>query len=189
MAGLCTSLLPILYDLCALSRRRKEYPGASDIESMRRIEQRLILWTTPPVPNLERTFRPQEVVHLHAQASMYRTASLLIAHRLLHPIGVLDDVARVYAEDIMLHMSKHLTSNASLEVPRNFVGLPVLVASLELEEVPRGTWDSITMLNKAPLCLRKILDLVDFVWRRRRAGYAGNIFDLIDEGPDFVVVP
>ena len=195
MAGLCTTLLPIFYDVCVAGKKLKEqiHSGGSidaDTYALKQLEQKLVLWTAEQPQGFVNDFSEDEIRRMQDQAAMYRTVGLLIVHRLLHPIGTLDDFAGIYAEDIMLHLSNcsgpHNTPVAQL---LQHVRFPVLVAALELGTLPEHVGASSVVPGKAPLVLSMMLDVVEYVAERRRTGYTGYLFDLLDERPDNVVLP
>ncbi|RFU30675.1 hypothetical protein B7463_g5651, partial [Scytalidium lignicola] len=70
---------------------------------------------------LLRGFLEYEISQMQTQVSMYRTAGLLLAHRLLNPIGTLDDIARNYAEDIVRHLSTWSASHPKRDLHKNFI--------------------------------------------------------------------
>jgi len=125
---------------------------------------------------------------MKTQASMYRAAGLLIAHRMLNPIGTLDDIAHAYANNIMLESSSYSASigpGASLQNAT----FPILIAALEIPHIWREISRGIPLLSVAPVCVAKMSALVEYVWTKRICGSMSLIFDLLDEGPDFLVIP
>ena len=101
-----------------------------------------------------------------------------------------DDFARTYAEDIMLRLSKCLgPHNSQVAQMVQHSRFPVLIAALELETLPEDIRANSVISNKAPFILSKVLDVSKYVAERRRAGYTGYLFDLLDEGPEHVVMP
>jgi hypothetical protein len=191
MAGLSTTLLPIFYDLCVASKMLKHQLQSGpqvDTSAITQIEQRLLSWSPEPPPDLTDRFSKQEIHAMHAQALMYRTAGLLIAHRMMNPIGTLDDTASCYANSIILDFMSCSTSLGPGESLHN-VAFPILVAALEIPTVPSEIWKSIKLLAIAPACVTKILDLVDHVWLKRRLGSMSFLLDLVEDGPDLVILP
>lgn len=190
VAGLCTSLLPILHDLCIASHRLKSWgSGLFDLDCIpvQRIEQRLLSWSPEAPSDFSTTFSKQEVLAIKAQALMYRSAGLLVAHRLLNPIGTLDDIASLHASNIMLEFSQYQDS-AGPDARLHHVAFPILMASLEISDVPQEVWESIPSLAVAPVCAAKMQAVVEHVWMERLCGSTSLLFDLIDTGPDFVVL-
>ena len=193
MVGICTGLLGTLYDLCVLSQRAKELQRCgSDISTacIKQIEQKINCWV-PRIPSdLTSTFSHLEIMGMEIQASMYQKASLLKAHRVCSPIGTEDLIAVSLAQQILLEFSRYSTLvDVENGAKMPYVVLPILLAALEISDVSREIWDSMALLSLAPVCAGKIADFVEFVWERRRHGFAGYMWELVDEGPDFIVVP
>lgn len=126
---------------------------------------------------------------IEAQASMYQMTGLLIAHRVLNPIGTLDNVASSYANSIRqqyLEYSHMVGPGARL----HHVTFPNFVAALEIPHISKGLWQQDGAFSSvAPNCVGKMLALIEYVWIKRYQGSESFLFDLIDSGPGFVVVP
>ncbi|EXJ77828.1 hypothetical protein A1O3_08987 [Capronia epimyces CBS 606.96] len=191
MVGLCTTLLPIFYDLCVVIKRlknRSSYSWSEGNARIRQIEQRLLSWTPKAPHDFISTFSRQEILAMKAQAQMYRSAGLLIAHRTLHPLGTGDDLATSYANTIIFEFTQYQTSMEPGAGLHN-VAFPIFMASLEILEIPKEVWKSIPSLALAPLCFAKMQALRAYVWAERRASTTRFMLDLVDEGPYFVVMP
>jgi hypothetical protein len=194
LAGLCTTLLPIFYDLCVVSNKLKgQSPAPSSPDGrarIQRIEQRLLSWKAKAPRNFSVTFSRQEILAMKAQARMYRSAGLLIAHRTLNPFGTGDDLASSYAHAILFEFTKYQKAMKPDPGARlHNVAFPVLVASLEIPDIAQDVWDGITSLTVAPLCFAKMQALLACVWAERRAGSTSFMLDLVDDAPYFVVIP
>lgn len=187
MAGLCTSLLPVLYDLCVVGNSLKCGFGI-DVDELGRIEQRLLDWEPQRPTDFASTFSNQEVLGMDVQARMYRLAGLLIIHRLLNPIGTRDDVASNYASSILVELSAYAASVGPGKSLPN-VAFPILMAAFEIPEIQTEVWESMAMLHVASVCAAKMMTAVEHAWKERRHGFRGCIFDLVDRGPKFIVVP
>jgi len=159
-----------------------------DTSALRELEQRLLSWTPEPPSDFTSTFSNQEILGMKAQALMYQMAGLLTAHRFLNPIGTLDDVANSYANSIM-HIFSRYSALVGPGTRLHNIAFPILMAALEISSVPKEIWKGMTLLTLAPTCVAKMLTFVEYVWAERRCGSTRLIFDLIDSGPDFVVVP
>lgn len=191
LAGLCTTLLPILYDLCIVSHKMKHKTYSqrqSGIAAIGRIRQRILTWTTDEPENLTEMFLQEEVLSMKTQALMYQNAGLLIAHRLVNQIGTQDDVALLHAENIVLEFLSY-QELAGKDVQLQQVGFPIFIAALELPDLPNEIWNSIPVLSAAPTALAKLQASLDYVWKERWQGYSGYMLDLVDQGPEFVVIP
>ncbi|OAL18698.1 hypothetical protein AYO22_10391 [Fonsecaea multimorphosa] len=193
VAGLCTTLLPILYDLCVISNELQGWDASSSSWSganvrIQQIEQRLLSWMPRPPPDFTSKFSEQEILAVNAQAQMYRSAALLIATRLLNPLGTNDDLASWYAHTIIYEFAEYRTSTVPGTRLHN-VAFPILVASMEIPDIPSEVWKSITSLALAPLCLAKMQAMRDHIWAERRAGSTSFMLDLVNQAPSFVVMP
>lgn len=195
LAGICTTLLPIFYDLCVAGNKLKRQSNgappevhASCIGRIERIEEKLHLWTPKTPHNFNVTFSKQEILGMRTQAQMYRTSALLIVHRMLNPFGTGDDTAISLANSILHDFLQYQEMTGSAASLHN-TAFPVLLASLEISDMPTVIWNSIAMFNLAPVCLAKMQALVESVWTTRLNGSRDYLFDLVDAGPDFVVVP
>ncbi|KAK5064421.1 hypothetical protein LTR84_000254 [Exophiala bonariae] len=191
LAGLCTTLLPILYDLCVIGHKIKHKKYAerqSFIVAIERIKQRILAWTATEPDDLAKSFSKEEILGMKTQVLMYQNVALLIAHRMLNPIGTQDDTAWEYANSITLEFLTYQALAGNV-VQLQQVGFPILIAALELAEFPDEIWDSIPLFNAAPQALIKLKTAIDYVWTKRRHGYNGYMLDLVDGGPDFVVIP
>jgi len=191
MAGHCTTLLPVFYDLCVASKKAKDdrdAGSAADIHDLAQIRQKVLWWRPEPPSNLAENFSDQEILKMEAQASVYRSAALLFCHRTLHPIGTLDEVAREHANNIMSEFSKY-SSMLKPETRLQNVGFPILLVALEIHDLPKDIWNYITLSAAAPVFMSKISALIDWVWKQRNDGCTNFLLDLIKRGPDFVVIP
>ncbi|KEF63160.1 uncharacterized protein A1O9_01136 [Exophiala aquamarina CBS 119918] len=190
LAGLCTTLLPLLGDLSIAGHRLKhgEFSESdASLTTIKMIEQRILSWAVTEPEDLTESFSEEEVLGMKTQASMYKSAGLLIAHRLLNPIGTQDDVAQWHANNIMLDFLRY-PELVGPDAQLRQVGFPILIAALELPDPMSEIWQSIPLLKVAPICLAKLKSLVEYVWTERRQGYSGYLLDLVDQGPDFVVI-
>lgn len=189
MAGLCTTLMPILYDLCVASKTVKSHLEAGseiDASTLEKIQDQIHCWAPEPPSDLNSTFSSQEILRMKAQASLYRTAGLLLCHRILNPIGTRDDIARAYATSILVDFSNF----SGLVMPKGLqnVTFPVLLAAFEIPNVSQAIWRFMTLSAAAPVCVAKISALIEFVWKKRRCRTTEFLLDLVD-GQDFVVIP
>lgn len=192
LAGLCTTLLPILYDLCVVGSKLKGEqhirPSPDRRPHIEEIEQRLLNWK-PEVPRSStESYSRQEIQAMNAQAAMYRSAALVIAHRTLNPIGTDDDVARMRASAVVSELTEYRASTGP-DARLHCVAFPLLVASLEIPDIPEELWTSIPSLALAPMCLAKMQALSAYIWTERRTGSSSSMLDLVDQGPHFVAMP
>lgn len=191
MAGLCTTLMPILYDLCVASNKLKSTLQTglqADTTSVARIQKQLFFWTPEAPPDLAETYSNDVIIRIEAQTQMFRTAGLLICHRIQHPIGALDNLAASYANEILLAFYKYSTLLSPGTRLQN-VAFPILMAALENPDIPKEIWAMIDLSVASPACAEKLLALIEHVWMQRDGGSRSYLFDLIDDGPAFVVIP
>ncbi|KAK0119208.1 hypothetical protein ONS96_012271 [Cadophora gregata f. sp. sojae] len=190
MAGHCTTLLPVLYSLCVASKTFTDsLAGAvADNADLAHIQQKVFWWRPESPSDLTEKFSGQEILKMEAQAAMYRVAVLLFCHRILHPIGTLDEVAKEHAHLIMSEFSRY---SAMLKPGTRLqnVGFPILLVALEIPDLPKDIWNYITLSAAAPVFMSKISVLIDWVWMKRSNGCTSFLLDLVKRGPDFVVIP
>ncbi|KAI1258429.1 hypothetical protein F5Y18DRAFT_413615 [Xylariaceae sp. FL1019] len=191
VAGLCMTLMPLLYDLCvagSASARQSELNPEPYLDAVSQIEQSITAWT-PQFPSYAiSNYSPQELLAMKTQATMYKTAALLVAHRLSFPVGSQDKIAASYASCIFLELSTYLSlfgSDATLP----FVAFPIFIAALEIPNVSSDIWKNVNLLAKAPKCAAGLSATIDHVWETRHAGFTGCLLDLITSDPGIVIVP
>lgn len=186
LAGLCASLLPTLYDLCVVGHEmRKDPVRASRLDS---IEAQILRWT-PDYRALETLGCSEiEIASMRTQAIMYRLASLLLVHRLRYPLTCHDDTAASLANKILAERTAFFSSQGS-DVTLQNAGLPLFLALLEVPLSIDDMWKSSTRLRVRPVCVDRLISFHRFFWEQRLSGFNGSVFELIDRGPTFVVLP
>lgn len=188
VAGLCTTLLPMLYKLCILSHDIALSSLQPHLEPLLELYATISSWKRELSAQEECRFSKMECLQLNTQASMYRTASLLLIHRILNPIGTNDYVAKAYADTIALDLSNYLSA-ASPRKKVQFVSVPIFLAMLESRALSEEIWKNLKMMDGPSLGLDKLAKAVDAAWKKRDAGFTGSVFDLLKSGPSFVVLP
>ncbi|KAF9894116.1 hypothetical protein FE257_009089 [Aspergillus nanangensis] len=186
VAGLCPSLLPILYDLCVASSQMKH--GSAEETDLTAIEQRIRDWSPDDTGLCLETYSKFEVLLIRTQAMMYRTASLLLVHRLRHPSMREDATATRLANDILDARTNFLDHAGANEKLQN-VCFPLFLALLEVPVTLEGLWESSTRLRSRPACVDQLFAFQSYFWEKRKAGFSGSLWDIIDNGPEFVPVP
>lgn len=187
LVGFCVSLMPIFYDLCEVSHNMK-VQARSETHKLDIIEQQVLAWT-PDEASLHTTkFTDSEIMLLRAQATIYRSATLLLIHRLKYPLGCQDAIAVSYANDIMEEKDKILLHGGP-DTKLQFGCFPLFLALLEIPLRPETLWKSLTRLSYCPACAEQFFAFHKYFWQRRWDGFKGSLFDLIDEGPTFMAVP
>ncbi|KID81213.1 fatty-acid amide hydrolase [Metarhizium guizhouense ARSEF 977] len=139
--GLCTSLLPDLYDLALInvemqnrSQQKQDWVVADSSDLQAKLEDMRLKFRDwkPHVPEDFCTkFTALEVSHMLCQTQVTQTAALLIIHRLQHPFGTEDGTASAFASIILsqIDMTVHITG----KTPK-CVDLSLIVACLEVED-------------------------------------------------------
>jgi hypothetical protein len=184
--GVCTSLLPLLYELCERSYQAKmngfgehaSPPGAVEDDPYSDVERKIRDWTPELPSSFFATYSALEVSIILAQARSYRIAALLVIHRLRFPLGDEDLVAQYYANDILRELSilKVWPSDAATGLGLDF---PLLVATLELPQLGSDIYKAFEPLRFRRQHSDQILNFIKFVTAARENGYNGLWFDLV----------
>ncbi|KAJ9632903.1 hypothetical protein H2204_007471 [Knufia peltigerae] len=188
VAGLCTTLLPLLYRLCTLSHGIAQSSLQVHLEPLLDLHAAISSWTRTLSAEEEQRFSTMECLQLNTQARMYRTAALLLIHRIMNPMGTNDYVAVAYADTVALELSNYLSAAA----PRKklqFVFVPIFLSMLESRTLSEEVWKSLKIMDGPSLGLDKLAKAVKAAWDKRDAGFSGSLFDLLESGPSFVVLP
>ncbi|KAB8261810.1 hypothetical protein BDV32DRAFT_121082, partial [Aspergillus pseudonomiae] len=186
VAGLCTSLLPILYDLCVVSHRLAD--GSAQETILEDVEHQIRSWS-PDSPGIcLEAYSEIEILSMRTQAVMYRTAGLLLIHRLRYPLTVEDATATALASDI-LEARTQFFANAGTGTKLQNTSFPLFLALLEIPISLEGLWESSTWLRTRPACVDSLFAFNHYYWAQRRSGFKGSLFDLIESGPEFVPSP
>jgi hypothetical protein len=100
--GFCLPLLPHFQDLCIISHSLSNETDISCIACIHaqldKIHTAVDEWIPSHARQILDHFDYTELVHLLAQAKIYRVAALLVAHRLRHDFGSEDDKADVWSK-------------------------------------------------------------------------------------------
>ncbi|KAF7857282.1 hypothetical protein EAF04_009523 [Stromatinia cepivora] len=161
--GLCLPLLPYYHYLCVISN---SLLNTTDVNILARLQKQLddihcIVepWQPSHLDQLVEQFDSTEIVHLLAQAKVYRLGALLLGHRLRFPFGQEDAqasgvgpahfvlyrrglsaaedvsglylIAEIWSKEIMmeLEMAKGVTKRSM-----RFVTLPFIIAAVEVRD-------------------------------------------------------
>ncbi|KAI4595242.1 hypothetical protein KJ359_007218 [Pestalotiopsis sp. 9143b] len=133
--GLTLPLLPYYQDLCSISNA---ILYATDAAELARLQKQLddircIVepWQPSNMDQLVEKFESTEIIHLLAQAKLYRLGALLLGHRLRYPFGQQDGQGEIWSKEMMmeLEMVKLVTKRTM-----RFVTLPFVVAAVELRD-------------------------------------------------------
>ncbi|KAH6884279.1 hypothetical protein B0T10DRAFT_136167 [Thelonectria olida] len=133
--GICSTLLPHYYDLCAISHSLVNATDASFLallyEQLSTVQASIDEWQPSCSGSVVSQFVSTEIIHLLAQAKVYRLAALLISHRLRYLFGEQDDQASIWSKEIMMELAmarKMATGDL------RFVTMPFLVAAIEVRQ-------------------------------------------------------
>lgn len=133
--GLCLPLMPYYYDICDVSH---SMVGVTDpsylIYLQRRLEEihaAIQSWQPSQPSGLVDQTETVEVVHLLAQARVYRLAGLLVCHRLRHGFGEQDSQAGIWSKEIMMELE---LTRLITKQPVRCVTLPFIVAAVEIQD-------------------------------------------------------
>ncbi|KAJ5613233.1 hypothetical protein N7510_006427 [Penicillium lagena] len=193
--GLCSTLLPHMYDICERSHALKKaaldttsgpHPGVHD--SFADIEQKIREWKPEIPPRFFTEYGRHEILIMMTQATVYRLAALLIVHRLRYPFGVEDDPATYLAHSIFSEIS-YFAQSAAKDATALPVVFPLIVAMLEIEGPGEEILENLSSYTVQSICAAKLQGFVKQVRASRESGYGGVWFDLVDTQLDTAVVP
>ncbi|KAE8139802.1 hypothetical protein BDV38DRAFT_269586 [Aspergillus pseudotamarii] len=186
VAGLCTSLLPILYDLCVVSQQLAD--GSAQETTLEEVEHQILTWSPDESTLCLEAYSELEILSMRTQAMMYRTAGLLLIHRLRHPLTFEDTTATALASDILDARSRFF-ADAGTDAKLQNTTFPLFLALLEIPVSLEGLWESSTWLRARPACVDRLHAFNQYYWDQRRSGFNGSLFELIESGPEFVPGP
>lgn len=188
LLGISSSLLPLLYDLCACSHRVKTHapvpiPASptdaqeADDDAYSAVERQIRSWEPIVLP--ECRYTSVETSALLAQARMYKTAGLVLIHRLRHPLGVADELkcARSILNDLST-FTWNIGSQDASGIGSNFL---LLLGTLELPEKGNALIRALEPHRFGPKQYIQILEFVDYVKVQRNCGFHGLWFDLVED--------
>ncbi|KAB8276244.1 hypothetical protein BDV30DRAFT_224615 [Aspergillus minisclerotigenes] len=182
-AGLCGSLLPILYRVCLLGaaiRKGSQHPVSPDCFD--KLREEIVAWAPSVSAATAGRFSEEEMLLLLTQSNLHRNAALLILHRLRFPFGDQDDDAELFSQTIIKEMQYCLAMTK--QYPPN-IALVLLVAGAEVQDsVGRGNiLSSLQNINGSsfyPFVANLRLFLTR-VWTSRDEGTTRYLFDLFDQ--------
>lgn len=186
LAGLCTSLLPILHDLCVTGHDMRKDP--TQVRRLDSLEEQIRHWN-PNYDSLQSLrFSQIEIASMRTQAIMYKTASLLLVHRLRYPLTCQDETAVSLANEILDERAAFFTNQGNEATLQN-TGLPLFLALLEVPLSADDLWKSSTRLRVRPACVDTMISFCRYFWEQKQSGFSGSLFELVDSGPTFVPTP
>lgn len=201
-AGLCLTLLPLLYDLCqrswtwkktmvdADSKARGEVVVDDDDDDDWFVDIELAIreWKPAMPPFLFTQYGRHEILIMFTQAKVYRLVALLIIHRLRYPFGVEDEAAIQLANGIFRELA-FFARSAEMDSTALPVVFPLIVAMLEVEGPGEEILDSLSSFTIHSICAAKLQGFVKQVRAFRKSGFRGSWFDLVEEHLDAAMVP
>lgn len=133
--GLCLPLLPYYHDLCVISNSLLNTTDASILARLQKqlddIRCIVELWQPSHLDQLVEQFDSAEIVHLLAQAKLYRLGVLLVGHRLRFPFGQEDAQAEIWSKEVMMELE--IVKRVTKRLMR-FVTLPFIIAAVEVRD-------------------------------------------------------
>lgn len=189
-AGLCGSLLPLLYQVCVLASGfrtgdEKDIPHSTTFDALwKELEE----WS-PIIPeSVSKKFSREEMFLLTSQANLQQNAALLLLHRLRYPFGEKDSMAEALSSSIVECMTRCL--DVAGKYPPN-ITLVLLAAGSEVhEEAKRQEIKSLVWKIHGSSFypfIDNLLMSLSRVWKGRDQGTARYLFSLFEELPDLSI--
>lgn len=185
-AGLCATLLPILYDLCECSHEMKR--DITDIGSdshpehsqrLAEIEQTIRHWKPQTSPQIFTDFAQHEILAMVTQANVYRLAALLIIHRLRYPLGVEDAAGQDLANSIFAEMS-FFTKSATQKTTALPVVFPLTLSMFEVQGPGEELLERLSSFTVQSTSALRLQEFVKRVRASRELGFRGLWFELVE---------
>ncbi|KIW62460.1 hypothetical protein PV04_10633 [Phialophora macrospora] len=182
--GLCLSLLPCFYDLCVISHSLGTATDAGLIVQLQQqldgIQAFVHTWQPSQPEHFIHQFGSAEVIHLLAQARVYRLAALLMAHRLQHVFGQEDSQADIWSREVMmeLELARQMTKRSI-----RFVTLPFIIAAIEIRD-PATRIRAVHNVDEyvdqfTPVVQKATKAFLSRVWQERDAQTTCSWFDSV----------
>ncbi|KAJ5477100.1 hypothetical protein N7539_007244 [Penicillium diatomitis] len=193
-AGVCATLLPLLYDLCVCSHTMRTSVLAvgespSEIyEQLADVERMILDWTPPQPSDLLAKHGQWEVLAMMTQANAYRLAALLVVHRLRYPLGVEDETGRDLAQSIFALISQFAQS-AAQHTSALPVVFPLTMAMIEVEGPGEEIWEQLSLFAVQSSSATRLRGFIKQVRGCRESQYEGLWFDLVDTQLDVAMPP
>ncbi|KAH8809240.1 hypothetical protein F5884DRAFT_794889 [Xylogone sp. PMI_703] len=133
--GLSLPLLPYYHELCVASHQLHTMPdhgiGARILTRLDYIDRKVEAWQPSQPGDFLQRFDSTEVIHMLAQAKVYRLAALLLSHRLRYKFGEEDSCAAQWSQEVImeLELASHITNR-----PVHYVALPYIIAAVEITD-------------------------------------------------------
>ncbi|PSN62733.1 hypothetical protein BS50DRAFT_560462 [Corynespora cassiicola Philippines] len=187
-SGICSSLLPLLYDLCECSyhdiavssAKHDGGAGVNEYNPYCGIEHRIKTWRPLYPPDFLNKFSTLEITAMQAQANSYKNAALLIIHRLRFPLGVEDGAAHDYAEAILKELSP-LTGWPCTGATGLGLDFPLFIAMIEIPGWGEKVFRAFEPLRYRKRQAKDMLEFLRVIQKSRLIGYTGLWFDLVED--------
>ncbi|KAJ5343301.1 uncharacterized protein N7506_003125 [Penicillium brevicompactum] len=184
--GLCATLLSHFYDICECSHALKTTTFESGSEELSAIWERLDdieddirRWRAQTPPQLFEKYGKHAVLAMVTQANVYRLAGLLVIHRLRYPLGVEDEQAQKFANNIFAELA-FFAKSASKEASALPVVFPLTVAMFEVEGPGEDLLDRLASFTVQSVSATRLQDFVRIVRHSKLSHFKGVWFDLVD---------
>ncbi|KUL88086.1 hypothetical protein ZTR_04070 [Talaromyces verruculosus] len=182
--GLSLPLMPYYHDLCVISNSLAHSTDLSALALLQKqlddIQSVVESWQPSNLDQLVGQFDSAEIVHLLAQAKVYRLGALLVGHRLRYRLGEEDSQAAIWSKEIImeLEIAYHVTKRSI-----RFVTLPFIVAAVEVRDKASRS-KTLKLVDDcvdqyAPTLKKATKKFLCNVWRERDANFTGYWFDLV----------
>lgn len=182
--GISLPLMPYYYDLCAISNSLSQ---STDLSALALLQKQLDdiqfvveSWQPSNLEQLTGQFNSAEIVHLLAQAKVYRLGALLVAHRLRYRFGEQDSQAAIWSKEAImeLEMAYQVTKRSI-----HFVTLPFVIAAVEVRDNASRS-KTLKLVDDcvdqyAPTLKKATKKFLCSVWRERDLNFTGHWFDLV----------
>ncbi|KAL5364839.1 hypothetical protein BJX96DRAFT_188116 [Aspergillus floccosus] len=188
-AGLCGPLLPLLYRICLLAVAVRTGSGdVSNSASFDSLTKEVRAWTPNISKDALERFSQEEMYLLLTQASLHRTAALLLLHRLRYPFGEKDEEAEALSTAIITEITHCL--DVANQYPPN-ITLIFLVAGAEVHDTAgrRHVLSLITKILGARFYpfIANLRMFLARAWAGRDQGTTQYLFRLFEEDPELSI--
>jgi hypothetical protein len=182
--GLSLPLMPYYYDLCVISNSLAHSTDLSVLALLQKqiddIQSVVESWQPSDLEQLVDQFNSAEIVHLLAQAKVYRLGALLVGHRLRYRLGQEDSQAALWSKEIIMELEMaHQVTKRSIR----FATLPFIVAAVEVRDKTSRS-KTLKLVDDcvdqyAPTLKKATKKFLCNVWRERDSNFTGYLFDLV----------
>ena len=182
--GLSLPLMPYYHDLCVISNSLAHSTDLSAFALLQKqlddIQSVVESWQPSNLDQLVGQFDSVEILHLLAQAKVYRLGALLVGHRLRYRLGEEDSQAAIWSKEIIIELEiAYQVTKRSIR----FVTLPFIVAAVEVRDKASRS-KTLKLVDDcvdqyAPTLKKATKKFLCNVWRERDSNFTGYWFDLV----------